>query len=170
MLRQHVRRTSGIPAGQFYRIECSCGWIGKVAIHKKGRRLTKDQLLEAAEKAFVEHIPPRHRRVYLLCDLRPPVGFQSLDEIRAQLKDAAELEGEKVSPAILDLQARARFDAQIVIRGNFLMPEGTRVHLTGSDERDGLKYGRFTVKGGHEQELPIGEVRLADGRVIAVDE
>lgn len=176
MLRKHVRRPSPMPAGAFWIIECSCGWLAKVPIHGQGRALSMKELGDKGEKLWLDHVPPRERRVYLLCDTRPPEEFRSLDEIRTDLRDAAlfgsdgKPTGRSIDERVLDLQARAKFKAQRAIRGNFLMPEGTPVHLISTEERGGLHYGRFTVKGGHEQELPIGEVRLADGKVIAVDE
>lgn len=156
-LVRHLRRPEPMPRGAFYHIECDCGWAGKVPVKDGlGQALT-----DAAEELWVAHVPPRERRVYLLLDTRAPDEFRSLPSIRDALRD----EGPR-SGSVLEHEAKRRFERQLPIRGNFVMPEGTPIHLHSTDERDGMYYGTFSLeRDGPQQELPVGEIRTPDGRV-----
>lgn len=166
MLRKHVRMPDPMVRGHFHHFECKCGWRGKVPVVTKGRRLDVDQLRDAAERAWVEHIPPRERRVYLLLDTRPPPNFRDLDQIKLELRDQARDEQLPIDETRLAIAAQAEFNGQRKIMGNFLMPEGTPVHLVDVTERDDLYFGKFQSRlDGPIEELPIGEVREPNGRV-----
>lgn len=166
MLRKHVRSPEPMVRGQFHHIECRCGWRGKVPAQRRGRRLGPDDLAKSAETLWLSHVPPRERRVYLLLDTRPPKNFVPLEEIKDQLRDAKLEAAEAINDQLLDLQARAEFKEQRQIVGNFLMPEGSPVHLLKVIERDGRDWGRFRTKAdGPIEELPVGEIRTPDGKV-----
>lgn len=171
MLRKHVRRPDPMPRGQFHHFGCDCGFEGKVPIHSGGRLLQGDNLTERAEAAWVAHVPPRERRVYLLLDTRPPEHFQPLDEIKDHLRALAAVEGAALDDQLLAVKAQVEFQAQRPIRGNYVMPEGLLIDtMLAIEERGGKDWGRFQVKeNGPVEELPVGEIRLPDGRVFCAE-
>ncbi len=160
-LVRHLRRPEAMPRGAFYHIECDCGWAGKVELRQGNLILDGQALTDAAEELWVSHVPPRERRVYLLLDTRAPDDFLSLPTIRHELQCASDRKG-----LALEAEAKRRFETQLPIRGNFLMPEGTPIFLHSTDERDGMYYGTFSLEqDGPTQELPVGEIRTPDGQV-----
>lgn len=166
MLRKHVRVPEPMMRGRFHHIECHCGWRGKVPMQRRGRQLGQDDLRNSAETLWLSHVPPRERRVYLLLDTRPPSNFLPLEEIKDQMRESKLEAAEAINDQLLDLQARAEFKAQRQIVGNFLMPEGSPVHLLEVIEKGGRDWGRFqTSQDGPVEELPVGEIRTPDGKV-----
>jgi len=159
---RHIRRPDPSPRGDSWHIECDCGWQTSIPIHAGRRMLTAEQLRDRGESAFICHIPPRERKTYLLVDSRTPPGFRAADEIMDESADDGQ-------PITRD-RALAIFHEQPPIMGVFVMPWGKPVILVSTDERGGIRYGRFKQSpNGPEDELPIGEVRTHDGRVFRIE-
>ena len=135
---RHIRRGSQMARGGWWAIRCDCGWSDRVSA-MAGPRVKPGHEVEAQlEAAFVDHLPPAERALYLLVDQRlVPTG-----------------EGDEVLPT-----------------GNFIMPEGRAVMLTSwrRDEDDVAWGSYFELENGAVGELPVGEVRFADGRVFRLD-
>lgn len=168
MLLKHIRHP---PDPMLHRgrrhIECTCGWLGKLPVVSRGRRLSPDEVVKQSETLWLSHVPPRERRTYLLLDTRHPPGFRDVDMIRDELRDQAIEDGLPVDEVRLRIAAQAEYNRQRPIVGNFLMPEGTPVQVVEVIDRLGDLYmGRFkAARDGTIEELPVGEIRTPDGRV-----
>lgn len=137
-LTRHIRRPHPFPVLDKWRIDCDCGWRGEIPRYAGSRDLPRDEAERELNKLFVAHVPAGQRQLYVLVDQR-----------RSGLEDENDLE---------------------LPTGNMIMPEGKPCTLLGWIERAGVYRGR--VKGfdhnDPELELPIGEIRTADGRVFRI--
>lgn len=156
-LCRHIRRPDPSPLRGNWLIACDCGWTGTVP--DLGR--SREQIGDALNRIFVDHLPKGESRTYLLVDTQEPRSNLTIGQITDAMAEA----GEKLDAA----EAARRFEAQPKIIGTFVMPVGEPVVLLGERKAAGVHYGRFTVDG-REHELPIGEVRTADSRVFRLDE
>ena len=128
-----------------WKLACCCGWSHEVS-GATPRRQAEDEL----GRLFVEHVPLDERQAYLLVDRRP--SGRLVDQ--QWNKEFEEYEGGTELPA-----------------GNFIMPEGRPCTLLEWWESDGIYYGRAQGFGLGDPvvELPLGEIRLENGRVFRAE-
>lgn len=150
---RHIRRRAA-PLRGVHRIRCDCGWSGTEA--RPG--LAPAQIEVSLQLQFRAHLPAHEARTYLLCDARRPADYRSLEQVLADL--------EGTDPE----QARREFEEQPGIVGNFVMPLGEPVLLLSTRERDGVFWGTYQLGDEEPAELPVGEVRTAEGKVFRLDQ
>jgi hypothetical protein len=80
-----------------WRLVCDCGWSVEVRATSAGRVKTGEQIQLELDPAFVAHLGPDERRLYVLVDQRQ-----------------------------VECRGRGEDEPSLVARGNFLMPEGRR--------------------------------------------
>lgn len=138
----HIRRPHPFPVQEHWRIDCDCGWSGKLCRFEGPRELGRAEAEKRLNQLFIDHVPADRRQLYILVDQRPSREIE---------EDA---EGNLFEPAT----------------GNFIMPEGKPCTLLGWWEENGLYRGKvrgFDLKD-PVLELPIGEIRTAEGKVYRV--
>jgi hypothetical protein len=137
---RHIRRLDPRPLRGRLSISCDCGFVGWADECVHGRWRTGHEIEQELDRLFVEHLAPEERELYLLIDQRQV--------------ETTDHQGE----------------AQLVARGNFIMPVGTPCLLTSWHEADGVRWGHYLVpETGQAGELPVGEVRTIDGQVLRLD-
>ena len=109
--------------------------------HELGQIVSRSAAERILDRAFVEHIPADRRRVYLLVDQRNSDPTDDSDS------------------------------SDRLAMGNFIMPEGKPCNMLRWWQKGGLYYGRAQGFGLGDPvlELPIGEIRLEDGRVFRTE-
>lgn len=135
---RHIRRWNPSPVRGRWQLKCDCGWCGEISAFDGPRQIPRGEADKQLEQMFLGHIPEARRQTYVLVDQRAMAAGDPV-------------EGEPDSPV-----------------GNFIMPEGKPCRLVAWWESDGVYQGR--VKGfdfeDPELELPIGEIRTANGQVF----
>jgi hypothetical protein len=138
----HIRRWHPGAINGKLRLDCDCGWRGELLVGMG--------TLEDLDKQFVEHIPPALRESYLLVDQRPSnVGMPGSEVIN--------VDGE-LEPSVM------------LARGNWIMPANIpctvlRWYENGDEYRAVVRKFQFAAP---EIDILVGEVRTADGQVIAL--
>jgi hypothetical protein len=139
----HIRRPAPMPIGSVWRIDCDCGWRGEVLRWKsRGVDKTREEAEAELNHKFVAHLPPAQRQTYVLVD-------------------------QTLAPDPRDGIADPRKAKNFLPRGNWIMPEGKGCNILEWGEKGGVYSAKVRgyLPGDPVLELPVGEVRTADGKV-----
>lgn len=136
----HLRKPHPFPVSDHWRLGCSCGWQGKVERCQGPRQLGRDEAEAKLNKQFIDHIPADRRQLYVLVDQRP-----------------SHLSAEDPEGNPIELPT-----------GNFIMPEGVPCSVLSWRDEGGTYFVEVRGFGLRDRkiELPVGEIRTAEGRVF----